>query len=142
MKVTRQALKNAISVAITILSELETYLCHVLGLGFDPSSKHLLPYVEHRSAIGDELLASNVVDSIHNANGIAVLAHPARYKLPFDILINEASILKFDAVELGITTKEHMIGDHQNLSAIRYLIVQIHILCYLHVVQIVMDYLF
>ena len=84
---------------IEITCLLKGCLVHVLGLGFDPSSKHLLPYVEHRSAIGNELLASNVVDSIHNANGIAVLAHPARYKLPFDILINEASKLNFDAVE-------------------------------------------
>ena len=84
---------------IEITSLLKGCLVHVLGLGFDPSSKHLLPYVEHRSAIGNELLASNVVDSIHNANGITVLAHPARYKLPFDILINEASKLNFDAVE-------------------------------------------
>ncbi len=84
---------------IEITCLLKGCLVHVLGLGFDPSSKHLLPYVEHRSAIGNELLASNVVDSIHNANGIVVLAHPARYKLPFDILINEASKLNFDAVE-------------------------------------------
>ena len=84
---------------IEITCLLKGCLVHVLGLGFNPSSKHLLPYVENRSAIGNELLASNVVDSIHNANGIAVLAHPARYKLPFDILINEASKLNFDAVE-------------------------------------------
>ena len=84
---------------IEITCLLKGCLVHVLGLGFDPSSKHLFPYVEHRSAIGNELLASNVVDSIHNSNGIAVLAHPARYKLPFDILINEASKLYFDAVE-------------------------------------------
>ena len=84
---------------IEITCLLKGCLVHVLGLGFDPSSKHLLPYVENRSAIGNELLASNVVDSIHNANGIAVLAHPARYKLPFDILIDEASKLNFDAVE-------------------------------------------
>ena len=74
-------------------------MVHVLGLGFDPKSKYLLPYVEHKSAIGNELLASTVVDSIHKSNGIAVLAHPARYKLPFDLLINEASKLNFDAVE-------------------------------------------
>ena len=84
-------------VEITCL--LKGCLVHVLGLGFNPKSNYLLPYIDHKSAIGNELLASTVVESIHNANGIAVLAHPARYKLPFDILINEASILKFDAVE-------------------------------------------
>ena len=84
---------------IEITCLLKGCLVHVLGLGFDHKSKYLLPYVDHKSAIGHELLASTVVDSIHKANGIAVLAHPARYKLPFDLLINEASKLGFDAVE-------------------------------------------
>ena len=84
---------------IEITCLLKGCLVHVLGLGFNPKSNSLLPYIDHKSAIGNELLASTVVESIHNANGIAVLAHPARYKIPFDILINEAYILKFDAVE-------------------------------------------
>ena len=84
---------------IEITCLLKGCLVHVLGLGFDPKSKYLLPYVDHKSAIGHELQAKNVVNSIHNANGIVVLAHPARYKISFDILINEASKLNFDAVE-------------------------------------------
>jgi len=84
---------------IEITCLLKGCLVHVLGLGFDHKSKYLLPYFDHKSAIGNELLASTVVDSIHKANGIAVLAHPARYKLPFDLLIKEASKLNFDGVE-------------------------------------------
>jgi len=84
---------------IEITCLLKGCLVHVLGLGFDHKSKYLSPYIDNKSAIGNELLASTVVDSIHKANGIAVLAHPARYKLPFDILIDEASKLNFDAVE-------------------------------------------
>ena len=84
---------------IEITCLLKGCLVHVLGLGFDHNSKYLLPYIDHKSAIGNELLASNVVNSIHKANGIAVLAHPARYKLSFDVLISEASKLNFDAVE-------------------------------------------
>ena len=84
---------------IEITCLLKGCLVHVLGLGFDYKSKYLLPYFDHKSAIGNELLASTVVDSIHKANGIAVLAHPARYKLPFDLLIKEASKLNFDGVE-------------------------------------------
>ena len=84
---------------IEITCLLKGCLVHVLGLGFDHKSKYLSPYIDNKSAIGNELLASSVVDSIHKANGIAVLAHPARYKLPFDILIDEASKLNFDAVE-------------------------------------------
>ena len=84
---------------IEITCLLKGCLVHVLGLGFDHKSKYLSPYIDNKSAVGNELLASTVVDSIHKANGIAVLAHPARYKLPFDILIDEASKLNFDAVE-------------------------------------------
>ena len=84
---------------IEITCILKGCLVHVLGLGFDPKSKYLSPYVDHKSATGNELLASTVVNSIHKANGIVVLAHPARYKLPFNLLINEASNLNFDAVE-------------------------------------------
>ena len=84
---------------IEITCLLKGCLVHVLGLGFDHKSKYLSPYIDNKSAIGKELLASTVVDSIHKSNGIAVLAHPARYKLPFDILIDEASKLNFDAVE-------------------------------------------
>ena len=84
---------------IEITSLLKGCLVHILGLGFDPFSKYISPYVNHSSAIGSDLLASNVVKSIHKANGIAVLAHPARYKLPFDVLIKESSRLEFDAVE-------------------------------------------
>ena len=84
---------------IEITCLLKGCLVHVLGLGFDPKSKYLSPYINHKSAIGNQLLASTVVESIHNANGLAVLAHPARYKLPFKILIHEAYKLNFDAVE-------------------------------------------
>ena len=84
---------------IEITCLLKGCLVHVLGLGFDPKSEYLSPYIEHKSTIGNKLLATSVVESIHNANGFAVLAHPARYKLPFDVLINEASKLNFDAVE-------------------------------------------
>ena len=84
---------------IEISCILKGCLVHVLGLGFDPKSKYLLPYLDQKTAIAKDLLASSVVESIHNANGIAVLAHPARYKISFEVLINEASKLKFDAVE-------------------------------------------
>ena len=94
-----RSLSTKLWTGIEITCLLNRCLVHVLGLGFDPFSEYLVPYIDHKSAIGNELLASTVVDSIHKANGIAVLAHPARYKIPFDVLINEASKHKFDAVE-------------------------------------------
>ncbi len=84
---------------IEITCLLKGCLVHVLGLGFNPESKYLLPYINNKSVTGNELLASTVVNSIHNANGLAVLAHPARYKIAFDILISEAAKLNFDAIE-------------------------------------------
>ena len=84
---------------IEITCLLRGCLVHVLGLGFDPFSEYLLPYLDHKSATGKELLASHVVECIHNANGLAVLAHPARYKITFDLLIDEAARLNFDGIE-------------------------------------------
>ncbi len=84
---------------IEITCLLKGCLVHVLGLGFDLNSKYLDKYISNKSAIGSDLLASTVVNCIHKANGIAILAHPARYKIPFQTLINEASNLKFDGVE-------------------------------------------
>ncbi len=84
---------------IEITCLLKGCLVHVLGLGFDSSSPYLDKYIKNKSAIGSDLLASTVVNCIHKANGIAILAHPARYKISFQILIEEASKLKFDGVE-------------------------------------------
>ena len=84
---------------IEITSLLKGCLVHVLGLGFDPKSPYLDKYISNKSAIGSDLLASTVVDCIHKAHGLVVLAHPARYKMPFQTLIDEASKLKFDGVE-------------------------------------------
>ena len=40
-----------------------------------------------------------VVKAIHEAGGLAVLAHPARYRLGHDLLIDEAARLGFDGGE-------------------------------------------
>ena len=84
---------------IEITCLLKGCLVHVLGFGFDTKSPSLDKYITNQSAVGYNLLASTVVNCIHKANGIAILAHPARYKIPFQTLINEASSLKFDGVE-------------------------------------------
>ncbi len=84
---------------IEITCLLKGCLVHVLGLGFDSKSPYLDKYITNKSAIGTDLLASTVVNCIHKANGLAILAHPARYKISFQALINEASNLKFDGVE-------------------------------------------
>ena len=75
-------------------------LVHVLGLGFDIESKSLLPYTSGESAVGNYLQISEVVKAINSAGGISILAHPARYRIPFNILINAAYENNIDGIEV------------------------------------------
>ena len=45
------------------------------------------------------MTAPMVVKAIHQAGGIAILAHPARYRISFTELIKEASLIGFDGAE-------------------------------------------
>lgn len=84
---------------IEISCLLSRCLVHVIGLGFDLYHKSLNPYISGEAPTGNYLEANIVVNSIHRAGGIVVLAHPARYRLPYNVLIDEASRLGFDAGE-------------------------------------------
>ena len=84
---------------IEISCILKKCLVHVLGLGFDLSHQSLHPYITGQSVIGKHLSAEYVVEAIHNAGGLVILAHPARYRIHFDQLIIEAAKLNFDGVE-------------------------------------------
>jgi predicted metal-dependent phosphoesterase TrpH len=72
---------------------------HILAYAFDPQHPRLQPYLQRRAATGNEYLAANVINAIHQAGGIAVLAHPARYKRSHFDLIPAASNLGIDGVE-------------------------------------------
>ncbi|MEB3306992.1 MAG: PHP domain-containing protein [Cyanobacteriota bacterium] len=78
---------------------LEGCLVHVLGLGFEAEHGSLGPYLQHQAVVGRALRAEAVVTAIHEAGGLAVLAHPARYRLPFKRLIQAAAALDFDGAE-------------------------------------------
>ena len=84
---------------LEISSILSNCLVHILGLGVNVMAKEIKPYILNESAIGDSLSAVNVINSIHQAGGLAILAHPARYRLPFYLLIKEAHKLGIDGVE-------------------------------------------
>ncbi len=48
-----------------------------------PSSQHtpsIAPYIQRKATTGNAYQAANVIAAIHQAGGLAVLAHPARYK--------------------------------------------------------------
>lgn len=74
-------------------------LVHVLALGFEPRHRALAVYNHGDAAVGEALRADTVVKAIHEAGGLAVLAHPARYRLGFRDLINAAADLGIDGGE-------------------------------------------
>ena len=59
----------------------------------------MLPYSSGDAAVGAPLRAGEVRKAIHEAGGIAILAHPGRYRLGFSELIDAAAELGFDGGE-------------------------------------------
>lgn len=73
---------------------------HILGYAFDPEAEAMAPYLQGKRVTGDRYLASQVVEAIHRAGGLAVLAHPARYRQRPEALIPAAQMLGFDGIEV------------------------------------------
>lgn len=84
---------------IEISCLLEGCLVHVLGLGFEPGHAALEPYCLGSAPVGPTLQAQEVRRRLHAAGGLALLAHPGRYRLPFQRLIPAAAALGFDGAE-------------------------------------------
>lgn len=78
---------------------LDGCLVHVLALGFGEEHASLEPYLQGQAVVGPALQAGAVRAAIHAAGGLALLAHPARYRLPFQRLISAAAELGFDGAE-------------------------------------------
>lgn len=78
---------------------LEGCLVHVLALGFAAEHPSLEPYLQGSSVVGPALRAEQVLAAIRAADGLALLAHPARYRLPFATLLAAAAELGFDGAE-------------------------------------------
>jgi predicted metal-dependent phosphoesterase TrpH len=78
---------------------LEGCLVHVLALGFGEDHTPLAPYLQGGAVVGPALRAEAVREAIHAADGLALLAHPARYRLPYDRLLAAAADLGFDGAE-------------------------------------------
>lgn len=74
-------------------------LVHVLALGFELDHPALHVYSQGDAAVGEPLRAEAVRKAIHAAGGLAVLAHPARYRLGYPELIDAAAELGFDGGE-------------------------------------------
>jgi hypothetical protein len=84
---------------IEINANLLNIEVHILGYAFDPGHSSLQPYLHGKGAIGDAYQAENVINAIHLAGGLAVLAHPCRYRISATKLIPEAASFGVDGVE-------------------------------------------
>jgi predicted metal-dependent phosphoesterase TrpH len=72
---------------------------HILGYGFDPIHAAIQPYLGGQAPVGEASRASEVVQSIQRAGGLAVLAHPVRYRRSPAELIPAAVRLGIDGIE-------------------------------------------
>ena len=78
---------------------LKGCLVHVLALGFDLGHRALHIYNQGDAVVGEPLRADAVVKAIHAAGGLAILAHPARYRLGHAVLIEAATAIGIDGGE-------------------------------------------
>jgi predicted metal-dependent phosphoesterase TrpH len=72
---------------------------HILGYGFDPQAPQLAPYLQGREADREVTAAAQVITAIHAAGGLAVLAHPARYRRSAEELVKVVADLGIDGLE-------------------------------------------
>jgi predicted metal-dependent phosphoesterase TrpH len=72
---------------------------HILGYGFDPNHAAMHPYLQGKTTAGLDYQAVSVINAIHSAGGLAVLAHPVRYRRSPEELIPAAAALHIDGVE-------------------------------------------
>lgn len=72
---------------------------HILGYSFEPQHPSMKPYIQRKITTGEEYQATNVISAIKKAGGLAVLAHPARYKRSHFDLIPAAAQVGINGVE-------------------------------------------
>lgn len=72
---------------------------HILAYAFDLEHPSIKPYLQKKAITGEGYEAINVIAAIHEAGGLAVLAHPARYRRSHFELIPAAAESGIDGVE-------------------------------------------
>lgn len=73
---------------------------HILGYGFEPSHDAIAPYLRGHAPRGPQRSADQVIQAIQAAGGIAVLAHPARYRRSADDLVAASVQLGIQGIEV------------------------------------------
>jgi predicted metal-dependent phosphoesterase TrpH len=84
---------------VEINANLLDVIVHILGYGFNPHHPALADYLLGEAPMGAIADADRVISAIHQAGGLAVLAHPARYRKPKEDLIPAAVAIGIDGVE-------------------------------------------
>ena len=84
---------------VEITAELLGIKVHILGYAFDPNATSMEPYLQGKEPVGRNSQAIRVISAIQKAGGLAVLAHPERYRRSAEKLIPEAAHLGIDGVE-------------------------------------------
>ncbi len=82
-----------------ITSQLLDIEVHILGFAFDPTHSAIDGYLHSSAPKGDRAQAYRVIRAIKQSGGIAVLAHPARYRKSYEQLIPAAVMAGIDGVE-------------------------------------------
>lgn len=95
----RERLAPTLWSGVEINANLINIEVHILGYGFNPEHPSLLPYLTGKATKDREYQAANVIGAIQQAGGLAVLAHPCRYKRSATDLIKAAAKLGIDGVE-------------------------------------------
>jgi predicted metal-dependent phosphoesterase TrpH len=72
---------------------------HILGYGFDLTHPALQRYLQYTSPRGEDAQAERVIGAIQESGGVAVLAHPVRYRRSPEDLIQAAAQVGIDGVE-------------------------------------------
>jgi predicted metal-dependent phosphoesterase TrpH len=72
---------------------------HILAYGFDPEREALRPYLQGHEANREHTDIEQVITAIHGADGLAVLAHPSRYRLPTELVVETAVECGIDGLE-------------------------------------------
>jgi predicted metal-dependent phosphoesterase TrpH len=86
-------------VGVEITSRLLDTEVHILGYAFDSESPSIQRYLQRHAPQGEDASAEYVINAIHQAGGLAVLAHPVRYKRSPEDLIPQAAHFGVDGVE-------------------------------------------
>ncbi|NJM97316.1 MAG: PHP domain-containing protein [Phormidesmis sp. RL_2_1] len=84
---------------VEVTADLADTDVHILGYAFRLGDEGMAPYLQGGAPKGDERQASRVIQAIQAAGGIAVLAHPVRYRTDEITLIRAAARLGIDGVE-------------------------------------------